>query len=77
MGVMRILGPEGDTAVAWDRTEAASVTEAGALFRQLLEADQLVPFARTDGAPASEAEQVDVFDPTVDEILWIRPITGG
>lgn len=77
MGVMRILGPDGDTAIAWDRAEAASIDEATALFRQLLEADGLVPFARAAGAAASEAAQVDLFDPEAEEILWIRPITGG
>lgn len=77
MGVMRILGPEGDTAVAWATDDEASVRDAEALFRQLIDADGLVPFARTDGATAADAEQITVFDPAVDEILWIRPITGG
>ncbi|MFN8103958.1 MAG: hypothetical protein U0U69_05820 [Acidimicrobiia bacterium] len=77
MGVMRILGPEGDTAVAWDEAEAASIDETTALFRQLLEVDGFVPFARDEGAPAAEARQIDAFDPAAEEIIWIRPITGG
>jgi len=77
MGVMRILGPEGDTAVAWRADDPASVLDADALFRQLIDADGLVPFARPEGAPAQDAVQVEAFDPAFEEILWIRPITGG
>ncbi|MBX7160569.1 MAG: hypothetical protein K1X95_09790 [Acidimicrobiia bacterium] len=78
MGVMRVLGPEGDTrAVEWTREEQESIDAAEAVFRQLLEADRMVPFARAAGARADEASQLHAFDPDAEEILWVRPITGG
>lgn len=77
MGRMRILGPTGDTALDWDVDDAASVTEAAALFRQLAGVDSMVPFARFRDAASTDAELIDVFDADLDEILWVRPLQGG
>ena len=30
-----------------------------------------------EGAPASEAERIHAFDPSAEEIIWVRPIQGG
>lgn len=77
MGVMRILGREGDTAVEWRLDDASTVAAAEALFRQLSDVDGMVPFARSEGAKAAEAARIDGFDAALDEILWVRPIAGG
>lgn len=76
MGTMRILDHTGDTMVAWSLDDPASLTEAAARFDQLL-AERKIPFARAAGAPAAEAERVRTFDPTAEEIVWVRPVAGG
>jgi hypothetical protein len=75
MGVMRILDQTGDTTVAWSLADAASVTEAAALFER--ERCRRVPFARRAGAPAQEAKIVTAFDPTAEEIIWTQPVVAG
>lgn len=76
MGTMRILDETGDTTLTWALDDAESLVEAEALFERL-RAERKIPFARAVGAPATEAERVHRFDPTADEILWIRPVAGG
>lgn len=76
MGTMRILDETGDTTVTWALDDPASLVEAEALFDRL-RAECKIPFARAAGAPAREAERVGHFDPTADEILWVRPVAGG
>ncbi len=77
MGRMRILGPEGDTALDWDVDDPSSVAEAEALFRQLSCADSMVPFARARDAASTDAELIEAFDAGLDEIYWVRPLQGG
>lgn len=76
MGTMRILDHPGDTCVAWSLDDPASLAEAEACFARL-SAERKIPFVRAAGAPAVEAEQVSRFDPTVEEIVWVRPVQGG
>jgi hypothetical protein len=76
MGTMRILDSTGDTAVSWEVTDEAAVREAEDLFARL-ESERRIPFARTAGAPARDAEQIKSFDPSLEEIIWVRPIAGG
>lgn len=76
MGTMRILHETGDTTVQWALDDPASLAEAEALFERL-RAECKIPFARAAGAPAREAERVGRFDPTAEEILWVRPVAGG
>ena len=76
MGTMRILDPTGDTAIEWKVDDPASVAEADALFARLT-AERKLAFARAAGAPAAEAELIRRFDPTAEEIVWVRPVAGG
>jgi hypothetical protein len=72
---MRILDATGDTAVCWSLDDPVSVDRAAAVF-----ADELrhsVPVARAAGAPGSQARIVTDFDPTLEEIVWTRPVVGG
>ena len=34
-------------------------------------------FARPLGAPVEQAERIRSFDPSAEEIIWVRPIQGG
>lgn len=76
MGVMRVLDSTGDTTVAWEIDDQAAVKQAEELFARLA-AERKIPFARAAGAPAEEAERIKAFDPSAEEIIWVRPITGG
>ena len=76
MGTMRILDHTGDTTLAWSVDDPASLAEAEALFDRL-RAERKIPFARAAGAPAGDAERVRSFDPAAEEIVWVRPVTGG
>lgn len=76
MGQMRILNGSGDTVVEWSTTDETSVAEAAELFLAL-QAERRLPFARRAGEPAADATKIKQFDPTVEEIVWVRPITGG
>jgi hypothetical protein len=77
MGVLRILDATGDTVVAWTPDETASVEAARAEFDRQLHRRHRVPFARACGAAANQARPILVFDPTVEEILFAAPVTGG
>jgi len=76
MGQMRILDRTGDTTVAWAVDDPASVAEAEALFARLL-GERKIPFARAPGTPADAAERIRTFDPSAEEIVWVRPVAGG
>ena len=76
MGTMRILDHSGDSTVTWDLDDEPAVRAAEELFERLA-AESKMAFARPVGAPAEEAERITRFDPTVEEIIWVRPIQGG
>lgn len=76
MGVMRVLNSSGDTTIAWDTLDTASLDQAEAIFEKLA-GERKIPFARAAGAQAEETVQIKTFDPSAEEIIWIRPITGG
>jgi hypothetical protein len=76
MGTMRILDRSGDTAVTWELEDETTVRAAEELFERL-KAESKMAFARPPGAPAEEAERITRFDPSAEEIIWVRPIQGG
>lgn len=76
MGRMRILDGSGDTILDWDVASEDSVAEAASVFLSL-QAEHRVAFARPRGAAADDAALVKAFDPTVEEIIWVRPLAGG
>lgn len=76
MGLMRVLDATGDTVVEWTEADTDSVAAAAAAFLDQ-QAQAKLAFARRSGAPASDAELIRAFDPTVEEIVWVRPVAGG
>ncbi len=76
MGTMRIIDETGDTTVAWEKGDSASIARAEGVFNQLRDKRHLA-FARGQGAPAEDTERIFSFDATAEEILWVRPIAGG
>ena len=77
MGTLRILNSSGDTCVDWDLADHETVRAAEQLFERLLVIEKKIPFSRAVGAPADDAVQIDRFDPQAQEIIFVRPITGG
>jgi hypothetical protein len=76
MGTMRILDETGDTTIEWTLDDDQAMRHAEALFRQQL-AQRQIAFARPARGTVEEAERVFSFDPSAEEILWVRPIQGG
>ena len=76
MGRMRILDHTGDTATTWSLDDPASIEAAADLFARL-DAERKIPFARSAHQPADAAERITAFDPTVEEIVWVRAVAGG
>jgi hypothetical protein len=77
VGTIRILDSTGDTTVAWDLADNETVRAAEEIFERLLVTEKKIPFARPAGAKADDAVQIATFDPSAEEILFVRPITGG
>ena len=74
--MMRILDETGDTTITWAIDDPATIAEAELLFARLV-AEHKIPFARAAGSPASDAEKISAFDPSAEEIIWVRPVAGG
>ena len=74
MGMLRILGPRGDTRVEWRSTDPDEIAEVRRRFDEIVEAGYLVfeldPTTR-------EGRQVRTFDPQVSELRAFRPLAGG
>jgi len=74
VGMLRILGPHGDTRVEWRSTEVDEIAEVSRRFDEIVEAGYLVfeldPTTR-------EGRQVRTFDPQVSELRAFRPLAGG
>jgi hypothetical protein len=69
MGMMRILDETGDTTITWAVDDPATIAR--------LVAERKIPFARPAGSTAGDAEKISAFDPSVEEIVWVRPVAGG
>ena len=74
MGVLRILGPDGDTRVTWDATDAAGVEDVRRRFDEIIREGYLV--FELD-PKTKEGERVRTFDPGVGELRAFRPLAGG
>ena len=76
MGVLRVLDCSGDTTLAWDTELADTVAEAEAAFEAMLAARRMA-FGRAVGAAREEATLLRRFDPSLEEIIVVRPLQGG
>jgi hypothetical protein len=74
MGMLRILGPNGDTRVSWSPNDADSVESVRRRFDEIIAEGYLV-FELNE--QTKEGEQVKTFDPTVRELRAFRPLAGG
>jgi hypothetical protein len=76
VGTMRILDETGDTMMTWSLEDAATLERAEAVFDTELSKGKLA-FAVPRGGRDHDAERVSRFDASADEIVWVRPLTGG
>jgi hypothetical protein len=70
---MLIPDHTGHSTLQWAVGDATSVAAAHERF-EALSAQCLKPFQRT---AHQEYAPMPAFDPTADEILWVRPLQGG
>ena len=73
MGTMAIPDHTGHREVVWHGDDHASIVAASSTFDDLA-TERMVPFARTG---LDDFHQIRAFDPSVDEIVWVRPLQGG
>ena len=74
MGVLRILGPDGDTRVMWEATDTGSVASVRQRFDEIIREGYLVFELDPE---TKEGERVRTFDPGVAELRAFRPLAGG
>lgn len=74
VGMLRILGPSGDTRVSWDPTDVDDVAAVRERFDEIIRDGYLV--FELDPA-TKEGRQVETFDPDVRELRAFRPLAGG
>ena len=73
MGVIRWMCSEGDTQVAWNETDAASLDRAREMIDRAFAEGRGVFRIGADGV----GERLRTFDPTAREIVVIPQIKGG
>ncbi|HKY51505.1 MAG TPA: hypothetical protein VJP45_09635 [Candidatus Limnocylindria bacterium] len=74
MGVLRILGPDGDTRVAWEATDVGSVEDVRRRFDEIVREGYLVFELDPE---TKEGERIRTFDPDASELRAFRPLAGG
>jgi hypothetical protein len=71
---LRILGPSGDTRVAWNPAAPEEVSDVRRRFDEIIRDGYLV-FELDDDT--KEGRQVRTFDPNTSELRAFRPLAGG
>ena len=74
MGVLRILGPSGDTRVTWDPADLETTEDVRRRFDEIIREGYLV--FELD-AQTKEGRQTRTFDPQTSELRAFRPLAGG
>jgi len=74
MGILRVLGPNGDTKVEWDLDVEETVREAERILKQNV-LKGYVAFRVDEGI--GTAQRIDEFDPQAKQILQVPRIMGG
>ena len=73
MGIIRWMSTEGDTQVAWDETDTASMERAREMIERAFREGRGVFALKEDGVGVRLHE----FDPQAKEIVVIPQIKGG
>jgi hypothetical protein len=75
-GVMAVMGREGDTKYAWDKTSPADVAIARRTFNKFRQEGYLA-FRVKDGGGESKGELMTEFDPDAEKIVFCPQMRGG
>jgi len=74
MGIMHVLGSQGDRETHWSPGDSQSVIDARKVFDRHVESGALAFSARD---PGEEVVQTKHFDPDAGEIIITHPLRGG
>jgi hypothetical protein len=74
VGELRILGPSGDTRLAWNPADIEDVASVRRRFDEIVREGYIV--FELEGN-SKEGRQVRTFDPDVRELRAFRPLSGG
>jgi hypothetical protein len=74
VGELRILGPSGDTRLAWNPADIGEVASVRRRFDEIIREGYLV-FELEEGT--KEGRQIRTFDPDAREMRAFRPLSGG
>ena len=74
MGVLRILGPSGDTRVTWDPSDLETTEDVRRRFDEIVREGYLV--FELD-PQTKEGQQIRTFDAEARELRAFRPLAGG
>ena len=74
---LSIMGVKGHAEVVWDVHDYDSITAAKAMFDKLIK-DRFTAFAvlRVGDKPG-KGHKISAFDPALEEIIFVPPVSGG
>lgn len=72
--VFRVLSQNGDDRIVWDRRSGAQVREAATKFKSLADAGYTMYAA---GRGGKRSHKMDIFDPTVEEVIAVPGTIPG
>jgi len=74
MGVLRVMGPEGDLKTIWDADNAEEVRIAEENYDRLIKKGYKAFFVKKGG---DKGEPMTKFDRAAEKIIMVPPIQGG
>jgi hypothetical protein len=75
MGILAIMGENGDTKHIWDKTKPEEVEAARVLFNTLVKDKKYLAFSvKPDG---EKSTQIKEFDPNLESYIFSPPLQGG
>ncbi len=75
MGLLRVMGVEGDTRISWDPEDKDQLKKAKARFEELVKGKRWLAW-RLDTS-GKKGEQIKEFDPHAGAIIVAAPMQGG
>ena len=74
MGVLAVMGVEGDTKLIWTPGNADEVENAKRTFKDLKKKGYIAYYVEDDG---ERGEVITEFDPMLSKIIMAPPMRGG
>lgn len=78
MGWMGVIDGSGDTRITWDPEDEGSVKNAERTFKDLTKKGYMAYSVHEKGKNVGEKnKRITEFDPDLDKIIFIAPMSGG